>query len=260
MNPPPPPCGSPKFDSDEDSPPIQSSASLPALCDKHCYIPAHPRPLRTNREFHSLRIPSAGSSRIAPAIQTFFTYRCTRDKSTTISGRRTFFTFSQKDDRTFSAKFKKQSKLNYIPIVEGATPHISSTDCAAFLLYGNSLSDFSLRQGSRFGDEILSLQFRRSLQADKGPRKLKCFFFHQSFGCPRDLESADPRFEDKAWTVDLGVDECLSSVKNCRLEHNGIPYCYVRKMEADVVEVEAKRVINELHLFAIGIASLLCPV
>jgi hypothetical protein len=193
-------------------------------------------------------------------MQTFFTYRCTRHRSTNLAGRRTFFTFSESDDPKFTAKFKKKSNLNYIPIVEGATPHISSTDCTAFLLYGNDLSDFSLRRGSRYGDEILSLQFRRSPLGDKGPRKLKCFFYHQSFGCPRDLESADPRLQDKAWIVDLGVDECLSSVKNCRLDHNGIPYCYVRKMEPEVVELEAKRVISELHLFAIGIASLLCPV
>jgi hypothetical protein len=89
---------------------------------------------------------------------------------------------------------------------------------------------------------------------------LVCHFYHQSMSCPGQLESADPMLQDGAWVIDLGTDQCISSVKNCRLDYKGIPYCYVRKVEADMIELESKRVIDDLCLFAIGVASLLCSV
>jgi hypothetical protein len=160
----------------------------------------------------------------------------------------------------FSAKFKKTQKINYVPIVAGSDPHLSSENCSGFLLHGNDLSDFSLRRGSRFGDEILSLQFRKSMPDMESPRKLYCYFYHQPFGCPDRLESADPRPHGDAWIIDLGTEQCISSIKNCRLDNRGTPYCYVRKVEEHTIEVEAKRCVDEMSLFAIAIASLLTTV
>jgi hypothetical protein len=210
--------------------------------------------------FNSLRIPGGASTYSVIPIQTFRTYQCHRHKSTTLSGRRVLFTFSDGDTVKFSAKFKKKQKLNYIPIVTGSDPHLSSENCAGFLLYGNDFSDFSLRKGSQFGDEILSLQFRRPMPDIESPRKLFCYFYHQPIGCPDKLESADPRSQGNFWIIDLGAETCISSVKNCRLDYRGTPYCYVRKMEAEMIEVEAKRNIDELCLFAIAIGSMVTAV
>jgi hypothetical protein len=49
----------------------------------------------------------------------------------------------------------------------------------------------------------------------------------------------------------------LPSIKNCRLEESGRPVCYMRKVENNVLEIEAKGVLSEKCWFALGIASFL---
>jgi hypothetical protein len=205
------------------------------------------------------RIPSADPFQLpdAPPPPAFRTYECRRKTVRGFHGTKILFSLALDGAVRFSAKFKDRSQ-NAIPIASGTDVHLRSDSWDAVLLHGNNFSDFSLRTNTRNGREVLSLQFR-IIEADrKTPRKLSAFFFNQPPSCPARLASAEPTETDAGWILDIGKEEALTSIKNCRLEAYGRPYVYVRKMEKTVLAIEAKSVIDELSVFAIGIGSFLC--
>lgn len=188
----------------------------------------------------------------------FKTYACVRKKTTNIRGSRQIFQFFDGDELIYSAKFK-EGKVEYIPIVRDKDPHLASRDCEAALLYGNHMCDFSLRKDDRFGDELLSIQIRRYDNEPAKPRVLECFFSRQGPGCPDKLKSAEPTISSEGvWEIDLNSYDSITSIKNCRLDGENGPHCFIRKMEKSKLELEARTVIDELRLFAIGIGSFLC--
>jgi hypothetical protein len=188
---------------------------------------------------------------------TFRTFRCVRHTYRTVGGSRTLFRFMGDQTLKFSATFKTRAE-NFIPIVSGNDVHLGGGHWDAVLLYGNAFCDFSLRLNSRTGAEVMSLQFRRFHKDGSRPRKLSVFLFGEKPGWPSRLEAAEPRCsDDMAWSVDLNSDSALSSIKNCKLESMGVPYCYVRKMRKNELEVEG-RTLDDICLFAITIGSFLC--
>jgi hypothetical protein len=157
----------------------------------------------------------------------------------------------------FCAKFRDRRE-NFIPIARGDDVHFSAGAWEAVLLYGNNFCDFSLRLNGRSGREVLSLQIRRYDAEGRRPRRLNAFLHSDRHECPAQLVTTEPiRTDNDAWIVDLNADAVLSSIKNCRLEWEGTPYCYVRKVGKNVLEIEA-RAIDEVCLFAIAVASFIC--
>jgi hypothetical protein len=182
---------------------------------------------------------------------------CVRQGRRAVGGSRTIFRFNGDQGLKLSAKFKDRAE-NCIPIVSGDDVHLGSGHWDAVLLYGNSFCDFSLRLNSRNGAELMSLQFRRFRKDGCQPRRLSVFLFGDKPGWPATLETAEPRRgRDMTWSVDLNSDKAISSIKNCTLESMGVPYCYVRKVGENELEIEG-RTLDDLYLFAITIGSFLC--
>jgi hypothetical protein len=198
------------------------------------------------------RIPSADG----PRLPAFRTYECRRRTARGVRGTKILFSLRLDGAVRLSAKFKDGGQ-NAIPIASGTDVHLGSDSWDGVLLHGNGFSDFSLRTNSRTGREVLSLQFRTAA-ARRVPRTLSAFFFSQPPSCPPRLTSADPTETDAGWILDIGREDALTSIKNCRLEAHGRPYVYVRKTAKNVLELEAKAVIDELAVFAIAIGSFLC--
>jgi hypothetical protein len=142
--------------------------------------------------------------------------------------------------------------------VSGNDVHLKSDSWDGVLLHGNDYSDFSLRLNTRNGREVLSLQFRKKEGIQKAPRTLSAYFFNQPLSCPQKLLSAEPIHTNNGWVLDIGKEEAMVSIKNCRLDALGRPYVYVRKVAKDTIELEAKSVIDQMAVFAIGIGSFLC--
>jgi hypothetical protein len=192
-----------------------------------------------------------------PPAPIFRTYECRRQTVHSFRGTKILFSFKLDGTVLFSAKFKDRSQ-NAIPIVRGTDVHLDSDSWDAVLLHGNNFSAFSLRTNTRNGREVLSLQFRTTKGGRKTPRALSANFFNQPPSCPARLASADPTETDAGWILDIGKEDALTSIKNCRLEAYGRPYVYIRKMKKNVLELEAKSVIDELVVFAMAIGSFLC--
>jgi hypothetical protein len=147
--------------------------------------------------------------------------------------------------------------LEFIPIVVGGDVHLASKTWDCVLLHGNQYSAFSLRKETQIGEEIMSLKFTRLKDDVIHPRKLECCFFHPDPLCPRRLDSADPEMTGRGkWSLYLKSERAISSVKNCRLDdemHHH--YCYVRKLEKNVLEIEARESLPDICIFGIGLAS-----
>jgi hypothetical protein len=187
----------------------------------------------------------------------FRTFQCHRQTVHSLHGTTVLFSLKLDGVVRFSAKFKDR-RQNAIPIVSGNEVHLKSDSWDGVLLHGNNFSDFSLRLNTPHGREVLSLQFRKKEGMQKAPRTLSAYFFNQPPNCPQKLLSADPVQTDAGWVLDIGNEEALISIKNCRLDALGRPYCYVRKVAKNSLELEAKSIIDEMAVFAIGIGSFLC--
>jgi hypothetical protein len=124
----------------------------------------------------------------------------------------------------FSATFKNGCQ-NAIRIVSGKAVHLKSGSWDGVLLHGDNFCDFSLGLNTRNDREILSMQFRKREGMQKAPRTLSAFFFNQPPSCPQRLLSADRIQTDDGWVLDIGKEDALVSIKNCRLDVFRRPYC-----------------------------------
>jgi hypothetical protein len=221
-----------------------------------------PRPLSTTTgigmELPPSPVPSSlqGSPRLC-LTSSFKIYHGIRHVSRNVRGTQILFTFKLNENVRLTAKFKDREQ-NFIPISRGPYVHLSADSWDAVLLYGNRFTDYSLRARTRNGCEVLSLQFRRCQTVVSGPRTLKASFFNQPLSCSARLESSMPVQTKDGWVLELEGRDTKRSIKNCKLESNGRPWCYVRKIKTDVIEIEAKAVIHEMCAFSIAGASFLC--
>jgi hypothetical protein len=63
---------------------------------------------------------------------------------------------------------------------------------------------------------------------------------------------------DEGWVLDIGKEDAMPSIKNCRLDAFGRTYCYIRKIEKNQLEIEVRTIIDEMAVFAIAIGLFLC--
>ena len=196
---------------------------------------------------------------IPQPISTFKIYKCVRNSTTNLKGKRLHFQFFLGDYPTFHAKIKPWSNSTSIGISKGLNSHING-DHDATLLHTNDFCDFSLRIGNALGMEVLSFQFRESSNNIIKPRKLKIYFFGENLAFPNLLESSDPKFtEEGLWVIDLNSKDVIGSIKNCRIEDvNHFPYIFIRKISQDVLDIESSPIIDPLFLFSLSIGSFLC--
>jgi hypothetical protein len=64
--------------------------------------------------------------------------------------------------------------------------------------------------------------------------------------------NADPIQTGDGWVLEIGKEDARVSIKNCRLDAFGRPYCYVRKVAKASLEIETKLIIEEMVVSAIG--------
>lgn len=183
--------------------------------------------------------------------------RCVRVKSFGLKGYKEEYLFAT-GNLVLHSKVKVFSNPESIGLKIGSTSHISVKDYDATLLTANNFCDFSLREGSSFGNEKLSIQIRPI--SENQPRKIKLYFFQNNM-IPFDmLESVDPILDDEGgWIIDLNTDNAISSIKNSRFEdsdHN--PVIIIRKVEESELEIEYADFFNEFIAFSLCMASFLC--
>lgn len=194
-----------------------------------------------------------------PSIFSFLKYRCVRDSSTNLRGYRVNFQFFFGDVPIFHAKVKPHSNTNYIGISEGTSSHIKPPHIAT-ILHANSFCDFSFRNGDSFGKEVFSVQFRNDETIKSKPRRLIVHFFGLDDDIPQTLSNEEPSLDDEGrWIIDLHSSQAIGSIKNARMiDEKRHPYIFIRKIDKDVLEIEAAPTFEEVWLFAMTICDFLC--
>ncbi|EAY09921.1 hypothetical protein TVAG_481950 [Trichomonas vaginalis G3] len=236
------------------------------------------RPLNPNRRPRTARfpkIPARDNARYFNAYPTITpvqnhapiprtkisrTYQISRKSALKIKGYRHEFQLIFNGNQMYHAKIKPYQDSHVIGISEGSESHIKSDHFEAVLLHANSFCDFSLRKENQFGDELMTLTFRKDPKVKIHPRVLTVFFNKRPPSVPERLETVDPiATDDFRWEVELNSDSVVASIKNCRLEDSEHSYyIIIRKVEDDLLEVETTLNVTALHAFALGIGSFLC--
>ena len=189
-----------------------------------------------------------------PIIINYPIYLIQREQKIKFNGIRTFFRFNLLQQRYFSAKLKTRN-TNYIPIVSGDEIHLSGP-AEAVIITGNDGKDFSLRNKSHTGHEILTIRY---FEISKSIRKMLITFFDRNENCPKTLKS---RMVNNLPFLNFEGRYVIQSIKNAILfnEENGPNLLFLRKTGKNALEIEAKFDINPLFLFAIGISSFICSI
>ena len=189
--------------------------------------------------------------------------RVTRESKTTIKGHSILFHLYCGETAKLYAKFKLSPLGEYAVIQDKPNVHLSDKKFLAALLNANKLCDYSLRLNEQYGEEVMAMQFSPQYDDDGNqiPRSLQVHFFQreQQPDLPNKLMNLKPNLENGEYHINLGDDPVIKSIKNCVLANSHKePMVYIRKVKDDVLEIEGIEEIDDLRLFAIGIASFLC--
>ena len=240
---------------------VSKLMSLRTIPYMKTYKPIRPRLSYANRSLTNPNFSKQNKPKIESAppepVPIFRVCTCRRFESTNLKGFRISFQFSCPDGKKFSAKIKPHSDSSIIGISEGSEAHVHSDNFIGVILFGNDFCDASLRKEQKFGTELLSMQIR--LPLPDTPREVEIHFFNQPPSVPNTLLSKSPSIEEGSWVLDLHSQNVVASIKNCSLEDsNGRTFIIVRKTDKDILEIEARRDIDDLRLFAVAITSFLC--
>jgi hypothetical protein len=175
------------------------------------------------------------------------TFHCHRRETAHFLDRSTEFLWYEGWHLKYTAKFTKAK--SDMPIFAPGSLEVGQ------MTYRHSLSHFTLRE---FNREILSVRFVGCPKGSFRPRTMKCSFCNPSSTWPEELSTSDPQLLPTGWSLDLGGEYCIPSIKNCRLGYYGIPFVYIRKTHRDILEIESLEDADSLSLFALAIASFLC--
>ena len=191
------------------------------------------------------------------------TYFITREKSLHILGKQYKFQISDGEKVLYSSKFK--AKSNFIPISCKETCHIkNSEDHVAYIVTGNCFCDFSLREKSQTGYELMTIRFFPLEKMRIKTRKCIATFFSQDQNGQtkiiRLLSKTPEKAQNGTLKFNFGHKPYIQSLKNLLLYDciDKLPAIRIRKLPADSIEVDAKQDIDPLHLFSLVIADCLC--
>lgn len=181
-----------------------------------------------------------------------------RKKTTSITGTIFEFKYYYNTNLTMSAKYKKGNE--FVAIAQGEEVHLKGPSYAS-LAIGNHGADFSLRMGSVTGEEIITVRFLQK-EKDELARKMIVSFFASKEGQPLRLFSRQPVLEDGELNYDFKGRFKLQSIKNAVLyeKKNKEDLLWIRKIRPDVLELQAAFEVDQVVLFAIGLASFITSV
>lgn len=187
-------------------------------------------------------------------------YRISREKKTSLLGMSYTFLLYQTTDHILSATYKKGAEV--ATIYKGQIPADKNANGDAYVSVGNKTSDFALRLESKTGEEVLSIRFYPK-EPKEAARRLTLSFFAPKEEAPSRLYSRQPT-ETNNGTIDFDFKGRfhITSVKNAVLfEKKSDPDLFwIRKIDRDVIELQAGFPIDPLCMFAIGLASFITEV
>jgi len=217
--------------------------------------------IEPNESMNVIERPQYVSARvinsIPPTPLTIFTI--TRENSFKISGRRIYFRFNRETNCIFSAKCKSKGSEK-IPIVSGSEVHLRNPSDTV-LIVGNNGTDFSLRERSQTGKELLTVRYYPKSIGTNSFRRMVITFFQKTEEMPQKLRSKTPTFTNDGVAIhDFEGRYSIASVKNAVLaEEESLPnLLMIRKIAKDAADIEARFPIDPVYLFGIGISSFLC--
>ncbi|EAX94752.1 hypothetical protein TVAG_346150 [Trichomonas vaginalis G3] len=182
-------------------------------------------------------------------------YRISREKNVGLLGSTFTFRFYMLSEFILSAVYKKGSES--IQISKDDT-----SDVDAYVSVGNKTAAFSLRLKSQTSDEILSIRFYP--KEGKDPARRMCVsFFNQAEGIPKKLMSRQPTEKVlKKVTYNFHGRFHVQSVKNAVLyeKKDGDDLFWIRKIQTDVIELQAVFPLEPESMFAIGLAAFITEV
>ncbi|OHT12220.1 hypothetical protein TRFO_18133 [Tritrichomonas foetus] len=183
-------------------------------------------------------------------IQVWKKYTVTREKKAHLNGRRLFFSLFDENKILYAAKTKtKNSKT--INIKKGSEAHLSAKS-DAIILVGNEGRNFSLRNKSNTGEEIITIKVSPPKNKSNEIRKMTINFFEPMKDTPLVLTSNYSKMKkDHNFKI--------KSIKNNILTEKGKDQnkLIIRRSNDNDLEIEIGFMHDELWAFAFGIASFL---
>ena len=175
--------------------------------------------------------------------------------------------FNNSDTILYTAKYRSSSIDPIISLFKGNTGHLKEDHAEGVILTSEKLTNFSLRKQSRYGNELMSLKFVKSILNSKKPRSIQIYASIDSSDSnhskPIFLRNLEPkRTVFGTWELNLNSKNVCASSKNCRIINDSTKETVfiIRKVEKHVIEIEAMKCFSLLQLFALAISSLLCRV
>lgn len=213
-----------------------------------------PSPMFRIRDIPGIRI----RRRVDPALsRERHLYHVARTRKLSVAGRRTTFTIFDHGNPLYTTKVKGSQLKEPLPIAKGGEMHYRDREFPGYLLSGNKHTQFSLRTADPFGKEQLSLTFSWHNGSKSVPRDISITFFLKDSLVPEKLANKRPQMTgDGEWQLDFSNRPVIASIRNCIFVHssNGVEFVVVRKVERDMIEVDAVEIISPMAVFSIVIA------
>lgn len=183
----------------------------------------------------------------------YASYLCKRSYRSHLNSR-ILFSFKFENNIILYAKSRGPGN-NSIYISSNPDIHIKSKQYEYILSIMNHSKKYILKEVNS-DEELMIIHMDNDYGIEYGPRKIKIFW-------PQDnLEhvSRIPHRNRNGWSLKFGKKFVITSKKNAIiLDENAKPSLLVRKIEKKVLQVEVNRKYKPIYLFAIAIASFICP-
>ena len=186
-------------------------------------------------------------------------YKFDFENKMTLKGTRINMQLSLDGDPLYHSKIKGRKNVDEVPINKGTQCHFSEEHDGVLLVTSDNKS-FSLREKTRYGQELCTIRFHIDLN-EKKPRicHMHCFG-DDDIEVPSDIQSrAFIHKPDGQWMLKLSNRSAISSIKNCVLvDENDVEWMVVLKTAKTTMTIEASPKYSPMEVFAMGIASYLC--
>lgn len=189
-------------------------------------------------------------------------YQIIRSKRHTIKGTRITFQILQDSEVLYTTKFKGKRPNAPIPIQSGSEMHYRDNEFAGYLHSGNNHCSYSLRIKNLYGKELISIQFNLHNGQKSIPKQIVVSFFIKDSLIPQKLVNMPPTLnDDGGYELPFYNKMCIPSIKNCVMI-NEVDQCHfmsVRKIDKNMIEVDAVEMISPLSIFGFVLSIFQCP-
>lgn len=189
-------------------------------------------------------------------------YQVIRKTKHSIKGTRINFQILQHGDVLYTTKFKGKRPTDPIPIQSGSEMHYRDKEFSGYLHNGNNHSSYSLRIKTQFGKELISIQYNYHNGVKSVPKDIIVSFFIKDSLIPQRLINMPPILtDDGGYELPFYNKMCIPSIKNCVMinEQDQCQFMSVRKVEKNLIEIDAVDMISPLSIFGFVLSLFQCP-